>query len=129
MYLQKGRRRDHCDPVAMALTARLEQQRDHEDRIGRVGRQHRELLAHPGEDARVQDAFKLAWKNDLPAQPVQADNAWCVYEVKERRPGSGEADEQMSRQLLAAAQRDLLTAWLGSLQAKARIQINQTLLK
>lgn len=77
----------------------------------------------------LEDAFKLAWKNDLPAQPVQADNAWFVYEVKERLPGSGEADEQMSRQLLAAAQRDLLTAWLGSLQAKAKIQINQTLLK
>jgi peptidyl-prolyl cis-trans isomerase D len=77
----------------------------------------------------LEDAFKLAWKNDLPANPVQADNAWFVYEVRERRPGSGEADEQMNRQLLAAAQRDLLTAWLGRLQAKARIQINQHLLK
>ena len=77
----------------------------------------------------LEDAFKLAWKNDLPEKPIQADNAWFVYEVKERRPGSSEADEQMRRQLLAAAQRDLLTAWLGSLQAKAKIQINQTLLK
>ncbi len=76
----------------------------------------------------LEEAFKLAWKENLPAKPVQVDKAWFVYEVKERRPGSGEADEQMSRQLLAAAQRDLLTAWLGSLQAGAKIQINQNLL-
>jgi peptidyl-prolyl cis-trans isomerase D len=77
----------------------------------------------------LEDAFKLAWKENFPVKPVQAGDAWCIYQVKERKPGTGTADEQMQEQLLAAAQRDLLTAWLGSLQASATIQINHDLLK
>ncbi len=77
----------------------------------------------------LEDAFKLAWKENLPAKPVQADDVWFVYQIKERQPGTDKADEQMQHQLLAAEQRDLLTAWMGSLQATAKIEINQSLLK
>jgi peptidyl-prolyl cis-trans isomerase D len=89
--------------------------------------------AATGKDALPQEvmaeAFKLAWREKLPAKPVQAENAWFVYEVKERRAGEGKADEQTREQLLASARHDLLSAWLGSLQAKADIRISEELLK
>jgi peptidyl-prolyl cis-trans isomerase D len=77
----------------------------------------------------TEEAFKLAWKEKLPTKPVQAENAWFVYEVKERKAGEGKADEPSRQQLLTSARHDLLTAWLGSLQAKADIRINQDMLK
>jgi peptidyl-prolyl cis-trans isomerase D len=76
----------------------------------------------------IEDAFKLAWRDALPAKPVQADKAWFVYEVKERRPGTGATDKQLRQQLADAARHDLLAAWLGSLQAESTIKINQELL-
>jgi peptidyl-prolyl cis-trans isomerase D len=75
----------------------------------------------------LQEAFKLSWKEQLPAQPVQVGEAWFVYEVKERKAGATKANEQAREQQLATARRDLLTAWLGSLQAQAKIRINDNM--
>ncbi|WP_417909282.1 SurA N-terminal domain-containing protein [Candidatus Electronema sp. PJ] len=77
----------------------------------------------------LEEAFKLAWKEKLPTKPVQAENAWFVYEVKERKAGAGKIEEQARQQLLASAQHNLLSAWLGSLQSQAKIRINEDLLK
>ncbi|WP_417912943.1 SurA N-terminal domain-containing protein [Candidatus Electronema sp. TJ] len=70
------------------------------------------------------DAFKLAWKEKLPAAPVQAENVWFVYEVRERLAGESKTDDDVRQQLSASARRDLLTAWLASLQNKAKIRIS-----
>ncbi len=70
------------------------------------------------------EAFKLAWKEKLPAAPVQAGEAWFVYEVRERLAGEAKTDAATRQRLTTSAQRDLLTAWLASLQSKAKIQIS-----
>ena len=80
-------------------------------------------------DSVQSDAFKLAWKEKLPAAPVQAGEAWFVYEVRERQPGEGAADEMTRQRLSASAKHDLLTAWLASLQSKAKIRISGAALR
>lgn len=90
-------------------------------------------IAPGGENAppdQVQsDAFKLAWKEKLPAAPVQAGEAWFIYEVRERQPGEGAADETTRQRLSASARHDLLTAWLASLQSAAKIRISSAALR
>jgi peptidyl-prolyl cis-trans isomerase D len=90
-------------------------------------------MAPGGENAppdQVQsDAFKLAWKEKMPTQPVQAGDAWFVYEVRERQAGEGAADEMTKQRLSASARHDLLTAWLSSLQSKAKIRISSAALR
>ena len=75
------------------------------------------------------EAFTLTWKEKLPAQPVQVDNAWFVYEVRERQAGETKADEETRQRLSASARHDLLTAWLASLQSKGTIRISSTTLQ
>ncbi len=75
------------------------------------------------------DAFKLAWKEKLPAAPVQAGAAWFVYEVRERLAGEAKADDETRQRLAASAKHDLLTAWLASLQSKAKIRISSAALR
>jgi len=80
-------------------------------------------------DQVLAEAFKLAWKEKLPAQPVQSGDAWFVYEVRERQAGEAAADEQARQRLAASARHDLLTAWLASLQTKAKIRISSAALR
>lgn len=79
----------------------------------------------------AEEAFKLSWKEKLPVKPMPAGEAWYMYEIAERRAGKADPAqrEEARRQLLAEARYSLTSAWLHGLQAKAKIRINNALLK
>jgi peptidyl-prolyl cis-trans isomerase D len=81
----------------------------------------------------LQDGFKLPWKDKLAESPVQVADSYYVYEISERRAGSPDRDaeqlEEVRKQLLTSVRSQLLNAWLGNVQAKAKIWINEPLLE
>lgn len=78
-------------------------------------------------------AFTLSMKDALPKQPVVIGDAYYVFQLLERGHEEKNLDDaakkQLREQLLAAAKNDLMTDWLGLMQSKADIWINEELLK
>ena len=81
----------------------------------------------------LQDAFTLPWKDKLAISPVQVADSYYVYEISERQPGTAELDaeqmEQIRKQLQTSVRNELLSSWLGNVQAKAKVWINEPLLE
>ncbi len=81
----------------------------------------------------LQDGFKLPWKDKFAASPMQVEDSYYAYEIAERRAGMADLDteqlEQVRSQLLTSVRNELLSSWLGTVQAKAKIWINEPLLE
>ncbi len=81
-----------------------------------------------------QDAFRRLSAAGLPETPVEVDNTYYVYQILDVRQGKTTQEEEdlrpkIEQQLLAAEENKLMSAWLGLLQEKADIWVNQEMLR
>lgn len=81
----------------------------------------------------VQQAFTLSLKDALPAQPVVIGDAYYIFQLLERRQGDKALDDagrqQLQAQLLTVTKNELLADWLGWMQGRAEVWINEDLMK
>ena len=81
----------------------------------------------------VADAFSLSPKVVFPEHPVKVGTVFYIYRITDRRQDEHAIDkktrEQLRKQLLVNQQGRLLMDWLGTLQEKAKIWTNDTILK
>jgi peptidyl-prolyl cis-trans isomerase D len=81
----------------------------------------------------IRDGFALPWKEKLAPSPVRVGTRYYVYEIVQRRLSSEDVDktrsEEVRKQLLGTARRELTRSWLARVQEHAEIWTNDTLLK
>lgn len=79
----------------------------------------------------IQEGFKMPWKQKLAQTPVQIGSSYYLFEIAERRTGAVDESkrDEAKEKLLASARKELVSAWVASLQARATITTNNSLLK
>jgi peptidyl-prolyl cis-trans isomerase D len=79
----------------------------------------------------IQEGFKMPWKQKLAKAPVQIGSSYYLFEVAERKAGGADESkrDEAKEKLLASARKELVSAWVASLQARATITTNNSLLQ
>jgi peptidyl-prolyl cis-trans isomerase D len=77
-------------------------------------------------------AFELTAAAPLPKNPFKLGESWVVIKLKNRTVADAGAfatsKEQIKQQLLPKKQQEALDSWIKELKAKAKIELNDSLL-
>lgn len=81
----------------------------------------------------MEAAFTLSQTAPLPKSAFKLGDSWIVIKLKNRvvadKTAFASAKESIKQQILPKKQQDALNDWLKELRSKAKIEINETLLK
>ena len=79
----------------------------------------------------IQEGFKMPWKQKSAQEPVQIGSSYYLFEIAERKTGTVDESkrDEAKENLLASARKELVSAWVASLQSRATITTNDALLR